>query len=159
MRSYIVAAAANQPDAQAASDRLLKNSGAIGGAIGQYYRGEVGFRLTSLLKERVSITIELVTAAKAGDEAAQNRVEERADQNAAHIADFLSQTNPNWSRGTLNAMLKELMAKTMGEVDARLNKRWDADVNVFDAIVAQALKLSDALADGLLRQFPDAFER
>ena len=56
-------------------------------------------------------------------------------------------------------MLKELMAKTMGEVDARLNKRWDADVNVFDAIVAQALKLSDALADGLLRQFPDAFER
>ena len=40
---------------------------------------------------------------------------------------------------------------------ARLNKNWEGDVRAFDAVYDHILKMSDALADGIVKQFPDKF--
>ncbi len=40
---------------------------------------------------------------------------------------------------------------------ARLNKNWDADVKAFDEVYRHILMMSDALSDGIVKQFPNKF--
>lgn len=85
-RDYIVAAVADQPDAQAAATRLMKNQEDIGAAVARFYGDAAGRQLTTLLKEHISIATEIVKAAKAGDKAAQQQADARWQQNAVQIA-------------------------------------------------------------------------
>ena len=70
-RMYIIAATGDQPDAQAAANRLMKNQEDIGNAVGKIYGAAAGQQLTTLLKEHISIAVDLIKAAKAGDKAGQ----------------------------------------------------------------------------------------
>ena len=156
-RDYIVAAVADQPDAQAAANRLMKNQEDIGRAVATYYGPDAGQKLTALLKEHISIAVDLIKAAKAGDKSAQQQADTKWQQNGTQIADFLSKANPHWSRATLVEMMNKHLSTTTEEVVARLNKKWDEDVRAFDAVYDHILHMSDALADGIVKQFPDKF--
>ena len=156
-RDYIIAAVGDQPDATAAANRLMKNQEDIGKAVAKYYGDSAGQQLTTLLKEHISIAVDLIKAAKAGDKAAQQQADSRWQQNAVQIADFLSKANPNWPRATLVDLMKGHLSTTTDEVVARLKKDWDGDVKAFDAVYEHILKMSDALADGIVKQFPDKF--
>ena len=156
-RDYIVAAVGDQPDAQAAAARLLKNQEDIGSAIAGIYGKAAGDALTTLLKEHITIAVDLIKAAKAGDKAAQGQADAKWKKNATDIADFLSKANPNWPRATLVEMMNKHLSTTTDEVVARLTKNWDADVKAFDAVYSHILMMSDALSDGIVKQFPAKF--
>lgn len=156
-RDYIIAAVADQPSAQAAANRLMKNQEDIGNAVGQIYGAPAGQQLTTLLKEHISIAVDLIKAAKAGDKAGQQTADARWQQNGVAIADFLSKANPNWPRATLVDLMKGHLSTTTAEVVARLNKNWDEDVRAFDEVYRHILMMSDALSDGIVKQFPDKF--
>src|SRR5687768_11167336 len=68
-REYIVAAIAGTPDADAAATRLLRNQDDIGQAIVPLYGAAAGTKLTQLLKEHILIAVDLLAAAKKGDNA------------------------------------------------------------------------------------------
>ena len=57
-RDYIIAAVGDQPDAQAAANRLMKNQEDIGGAVARFYGAPAGQQLTTLLKEHISIAVD-----------------------------------------------------------------------------------------------------
>ena len=78
-------------------------------------------------------------------------------QNGEDIADFLAKANPNWPRATLVDMMNRHLSTTTDEVVARLTKNWDADVRAFDAVYSHILAMSDALSDGIIKQFPAKF--
>lgn len=156
-RDYIVAATSNSPDASAIAARLMKNQEDIGSAIAPYYGNEAASRLTSLLKDHINIAVELVAAAKAGDNAKVASVDQRWKNNAGDIATFLSGANPNWSRADLVAMLNEHLRLTTNEATLRLQKRWSEDVANFDQIFDQSTHMADALANGIIKQFPGKF--
>jgi hypothetical protein len=156
-RDYIVAAVGDQPDAQAAAARLLKNQEDIGAAIAGFYGKAAGDALTALLKEHITIAVDLIKAAKAGDNAAQQQADAKWKKNAGDIADFLSKANANWPRAALADMMNRHLATTTDEVVARLTKNWDADVKAFDAVYDHILAMSDALSDGIIKQFPAKF--
>jgi hypothetical protein len=156
-RMYIVAALGDQPDAKAAANRLMKNQEDIGAAVGKIYGAPAGQQLTTLLKEHISIAVDLVKAAKAGDKAGQASADAKWQENAVTIADFLAKANPNWPRATLVDMMKGHLSTTTKEVVARLNKNWDEDVRAFDEVYVHILMMSDALAEGIIKQFPDKF--
>lgn len=156
-RDYIVAAVADQPDQQAAANRLMKNQEDIGTAVAGYYGQAAGARLTELLKEHISIAVDLIKAAKAGDSAAQQRADGAWHRNAEAIADFLSKANPHWPRATLIEMMNTHLSTTTDEVVARLTKNWEQDVRAFDAVYQHILGMADALSDGVIRQFPEKF--
>ena len=156
-RDYIIAAIGDQPDAQAAAGRLMKNQEDIGKAVATFYGAPAGRDLTILLKEHITIAVDLVKAAKAGDKAAQQQADRRWQQNATAIADFLSKANPNWPRTTLVELMQKHLSTTTNEVVARLNKDWDADVRAFDEVHAHVLHMADALSEGIVRQFPNKF--
>jgi hypothetical protein len=155
MRAFIVSTAADLPDAQVASERLQRNQEEIGSLVGRHYGRSTGDQLTALLKEHVWSTVERLRATKIGDEGAQSRAEERAERNAAQMADLLSQANPNWSRGRIHELLRDRLAHVNEEIDFRIAGRWDADLKAFDASHKQILKLAEAFAEGIVRHYPE----
>jgi hypothetical protein len=156
-RDYIVAAVGDQPDAQAAANRLMKNQEDIGNAVGTIYGAPAGQQLTTLLKEHISIAVDLIKAAKAGDKGSQQKADARWQQNGVAIAELLSKANPNWPRATLVDLMRMHLSTTTSEVVARLNKNWDEDVRAFDEVYRHILMMADALSDGIVKQFPEKF--
>jgi hypothetical protein len=156
-RDYIIAAVGDQPDAKAAANRLMKNQEDIGNAVAKFYGAAAGQQLTTLLKEHITIAVDLIKAAKAGDKAGQQQADGRWQQNAMQIADFLAKANPNWPKATVTDLMKKHLSTTTNEVVARLNKDWDADVRAFDEVYEHILHMADALSDGIVKQFPNKF--
>ena len=156
-RDYIIAAVGDQPDAMAAANRLMKNQEDIGTAVGNIYGAAAGQQLTKLLKEHISIAVDVIKAAKAGDKAGQQAADAKWQQNGVAIADFLSKANPHWPRATLVDLMKGHLTTTTNEVVARLNKNWDEDVRAFDEVYRHILMMSDALSDGIVKQYPNKF--
>src|SRR5687767_6929378 len=144
-RNYIIAAASDSPDAQAAANRLLANQDQIGQAIVPYYGQSAGRQLTALLRDHILIAVDVVAAAKANDQTKLGDADRRWHDNAADIATFLSGANPNWPRGTVLSMMNEHLALTTQEATARLQGNWTNDVATFDKIFDQAMMMADAL--------------
>lgn len=157
-RDYIVAAVGDQPDATAAANRLMKNQEDIGAAVASFYGKPAGDRLTALLKEHISIAVDIIKFAKAGDKTSQQQADAKWHRNGEAIADFLSQANTNWPRQTLVDMMNTHLSTTTDEVVARLTKNWDADVRAFDKVYNHILVMADALSDGIIKQFPEKFQ-
>jgi len=157
-RDYIIAAVDDKPDATAAANRLMKNQEDIGRAIAGYYGPAAGQQLTTLLKEHISIAVDLIKAAKAGNKTAQQQADDRWQKNAVDIATFLSKANPNWPQATLVDMMKKHLSTTTAEVVARLMHDYEGDVRAYDAVYDHILMMSDVLSDGIVKQFPDKFK-
>jgi hypothetical protein len=157
-REYVVAAVAGTPDVSAAAGRLLKNQEDIGNAVVPLYGAGAGQALTDLLKQHILIAVDLIAAARAGDDAQFADNDRRWTQNAEEIAGLLSAANPNnWSRADVTDLLMQHLNLTKGEVVARLKGDWDGDVAAFDQIFTEILTVADVLADGIVKQFPDRF--
>jgi hypothetical protein len=159
-REYVVSAI-NGPTgaAEAAAGRLLRNQEDIGNAIVPYYGGDGGKKLTELLKEHILIAVELVSAAKAGDNDKFGKEDARWTANAQSIAGFLAGANPNWPERDVMDLLAQHLKLTKDEAVAVLEKNYARSVEVFDDIYNEIIVLADALYDGLVAQFPDRLQR
>jgi hypothetical protein len=158
-RDYIVAAVAGAPDADAAAARLMKNQEDIGNAVASYYGADAGKRLTDLLKQHISIAVDLIKAAKANNQTMVSTEQQKWQENGNQIADFLASANPtNWPQSDLRALMKKHLETTTDEVLARLNKDWAADVRAYDTVYDHILMMADALSSGIIKQFPDKFK-
>ena len=156
-RQYLVAAIGDTPDVQAAASRLLKNQEDIGNAVVPFYGQAAGEALTGLLKEHILIAVELVGAAKAGDNKRFAKEDARWTRNAEAIAELLSGANPNWvKKDVTDALMLHLML-TKQEAVARLKGDWETDVEVFDQIFTEILTIADVLTDGIVKQFAERF--
>ena len=156
-RDYVVAAIADSPDAEAVAGRLLKNQEDIGNAIVPFYGENAGEALTDLLKQHIMIAVELIEAAKTGDQDKFADADKQWDQNAADIASFLSKANPNWPEKDVVDLLNQHLVLTKNEAVARLEQRWEDDIEAFDQIFTEILTVSDVLTAGIVKQFPEKF--
>lgn len=156
-REYVVAAIANSPDTQAVAGRLMKNQEDIGNAIVPLYGEDAGKALTDLLKQHIGIAVDLIEAAKSGDQTKFAEADKRWDHNASDIAAFLSAANPHWPEQDVVDLLSQHLALTKDEATARLEQRWEDDQEAFDQIFTEILTVSDVLAAGIIKQFPDKF--
>ena len=154
-RQYIVDAVDGTGAANTSLSRLMRNQEDIGNAVAQYFGSPAGAQLTSLLKSHISIAGELVASAKAGDNAKVADADRRWHSNAVDIATFLANANSNWSRDDLIAMLNEHLMLTTQEATARIHKDFATDQASFDRIFTQAMNMADALADGIVKKFPE----
>jgi hypothetical protein len=158
-RLFIVSAAGDLPDKQATTERLLQNQVDIGNAIKPYYGNEAGEKLTALLKEHITIAAELVTAAKANDQAKVTDAKTRWIANADQISTFLSGANAkNWPEAEMKKMMREHLDLTTAEATARLSKDWKADIAAYEKVHDQILHMADMLSDGIIKQFPEKFK-
>ena len=156
-RQYVVAAAADQPDAPFAAERLMKNQEDIGNAIKPFYGDQADNQLTSQLKEHITIAVDLLEVAKAGNNTALEETEKNWYTNADEIATFLSAANPNWTKEDMLNMLNEHLSLTKTEAVARLTGDYATDVATFDALYKHAISMGDEFTVGIVKQFQEQF--
>ena len=156
-RQYVVAAIDGKPEADAAASRLLRNQTDIGQAVASFYGEAAGTQLTDLLKQHITIAVEIIDAAKKKDSARFRSANDAWDRNADEIAGLLSSANPNWPRRDVLDLLIQHLNLTREEVTAHLKRRRAADVKAFDLIQTEILTVADVLSDGIIKQFPERF--
>ena len=156
-RLYIISAVNGSDDAQATAARLLKNQEDIGNAIAPYYGTAAAQTLTDLLKQHILVAVDVVSAAKANDQAKLTDAQNRWHANAADLATFLSGANPAWPRQAVLDMLNTHLSLTTKEAVDRLQKNYTDDITNFDAIFNQAMMMADTLSGGIVKQFPSKF--
>lgn len=158
-RNYIISAVAGLDDAGAIAGRLLKNQDDIGAAIKPVYGEEAGNKLAALLRDHITIAVDVVKAAKAGATTDLAQADTKWHANADDIAAFLGGANPNWTKKDLTDMLYRHLELTTGEVVGRLKKDWAADIEAYDKGHAHMLMFADALTKGIVKQFPNKFKK
>lgn len=158
-RLYIVSFAANLPDQELVSARLIQNQTDIGNAIKAFYGDDAGNKLTALLKEHILGAVAVLQAAKAGDKTQLDAANQKWYSNADEIAAFLSAANPkNWPLETMKTQMKEHLDLTLNEASNRLNGKYAEDIKDFDKIEDHILHLADTLSAGIENQFPNKFK-
>lgn len=157
-RLAIVTFADGSAGFDATAARLLQNQTDIGDAIKPFYGAAAGNRLTALLHDHITIAVELLQDAKAGDTAAFDAANTRWYANANDIADFLSAANPRfWPKATMRAAMKTHLDQTLAEAVAELGADYPGSVTAYDAIHQHILDMADLLSAGIFRQFPGRF--
>lgn len=142
----------------ATATRLLQNQTDIGNAIAPFYGTAAGQHLGSLLHDHITIAVQMLQDAKAGDTAAFNADKARWYANANQIADFLSAANPRfWPDATMREVMKEHLDETLAEAVDELNGNYQASVNDYEAVHLHILAMADLLSSGIMHQFPARF--
>ena len=157
-RLAIISLTSGSPDTTATVGRLLKNQKDIGDAVKPFYGKAAGNTLTAELRKHILIAADVIAAAKAGDQAKLADAQARWRSNANDIAALLASVNPRyWKLARMKAEMSKHLALTTQEAVARLQGRWAADVAAYDQVHHHILHMSDLLADGLVKQFPNRF--
>jgi len=158
-RNVILCLTDDLPGADQAVKRLLKNQDDIGNAVSSFYGQEAGRSLTGLLHDHIKIAAEVVQAAKSGNTQKLDDANKRWLTNADEISEFLSKANPNWALADMKKMMHDHLQLTTDEAVSRLKKDYDADVLAYDKVHKEILEMSDMLADGIIKQFPQKFNQ
>ncbi|HZP90654.1 MAG TPA: hypothetical protein VFC04_06620 [Actinomycetota bacterium] len=157
-RLFIVSFAAGLPDQEQAAERLLQNQADIGEAIKPFYGAAAASQLLSLLRQHILTAVDVLTAAKSGDQTGLQTALKAWYANAREIADFLHAANPrNWSKADMREMMKAHLDLTLREASDRLAGNYAADVADYDAVVREIVKMANMLANGIIAQFPERF--
>ena len=157
-RNVICCLVDNLPGADQAVKRLLKNQDDIGNAIKPVYGADAGNKLTALLHDHITISADVVKAAKASDNAALAAANKKWFANADDISAFLSKANPNWKLDDMKKMMHDHLQLTTDEAVARIKKDYDADIAAYDKVHNEILEMADMLTNGIVKQFPEKFK-
>lgn len=157
-RLFIVSFAADLPDLQATTDRLLQNQVDIGDAVEPFYGEAAGNQLTGLLEEHILTAADLLGAAKAGNTEAFEEASDAWYRNARQIARFLHEANPrHWPLAEMRQMMRDHLDLTLQEAAHQLGGDYPASVADYDAVETQILAMADMLSRGIIKQFPQKF--
>jgi hypothetical protein len=158
-RNVILCLTDELPGTNEAEKRLFLNQVEIGDAIKPFYGEEAGKRLTELLYSHITIAVDVVKSAKAGNTAALDEANKKWNANSDEISEFLCKANPNWALADMKTMMSEHLKLTTDEAVQRIKKDYNADVVAFDKVDAEIMKMSDMLSQGIVKQFPDKFNK
>lgn len=152
-RMTIMGIVFNLPDLPFVQKRLLKNATDLGNCLRPFYGNQIADQYAQLIKEHLVLAAELVTAATKRDQETAQQKEKAWYKNADNIAAFLSSINPFINKTELQKMLYTHLSLTKDEAVNMIQKNYEADVEVFDKIEAEALAMSDMIASAIVMQF------
>lgn len=152
-RMVIISIAADSPDLEPTTNRLLRNAPDFARLFNHFYGVRIASEFESLLTDHLVIAAELVKAAKAGNSNATADAEKRWYTNADEIVHFLNCINPNWPVEHMRAMWYEHLSLTKSEAVARLNNDYKKDIEIFNQVEKEALMMADDFSNGIIRQF------
>ncbi len=163
VRSLVIATRFGEKGAISEADEYgQKNAEAIGRSIAPFYGKAAGEKFATLFVGHYSAVKAYMDAAFAnhftGNAALKKAAVDRLTKNADTIAAFVGGANPNLPKGTVYALLVAHAGHHMAAIDATAKKDWAHEADVWEPMVKHIYALSDALADGIAKQFPGKFQ-
>lgn len=152
-RSFIISTAANLGDLKPVTKRLLQNPGDFGKVFQMFYDDKIVSTFVNLFTQHLLIAADLVNAAKNGDTSAANEARTKWYKNADEISAFLASINPYWNEQVWRNLFYSHLQMTEQEATLRLAGKYAADVNLYDIIEQEALKMADYMFYGLINNF------
>jgi hypothetical protein len=157
-RLAIVSFAAGLPDFDQTAGRLLRNQEDIGNAIKPYYGRRAGNQLTALLKEHIGGAVDLLMAAKGGDDAAFASAKRAWYANGREIARFLNAASPRFlPLAAVRRLMRGHLDQTLVEAGHVLSGDHAAGIRDYDLVHRHILMMADAISGAIIRQFPARF--
>ncbi len=153
-RSFIISTAENLGDLNDVTQRLLQNPDDMSKIFVTFYGKNNADKLKQLLADHLQIAANLVNSAKMGNTKDVDMYRTQWYNNADQIAIFLSELNPNWSVEKWREFLFNHLEMTEDEARNRFNGNYKQDIQIYNNIENEALKMADYMADGILLQFP-----
>lgn len=156
-RMLLISIAENLKDLDATQAWLLRNPKDIANIFMQYYGINIANQIERLLTEHLVIGKKLIVALKNKDQKEANELNRKWYQNADEMAEFFSKINPFYSKEEVRKMFYEHLKLTSDEVEARLRGDYVADINAYDVVQKEILKMSSFFVRGIVMQFPNIF--
>ncbi len=162
VRSLVIATRLGEKEAVSEADEYgVKNAKAIGQSITPYYGQAAGEKFSTLFLGHYSAVKAYMRAAFAdnfrGNAPMKKAAVAQLTQNASAIAAFVSSANPNLPKATVYGLLLTHGEQHAMMIDATVKKDWGGEADMWDPMVKQVYTISDALADGIAKQFPNKF--
>lgn len=142
-RMLLISIAENLKDLDATQARLLENPKDIANIFRRFYGDVVANKIQQLLTEHLVIGKDLIVALK--------------NKNADEMADAFNSINPFYPKEEMRKMLYEHLRLTTDEVNRRLQGDYIGDINAFDKVQIEILKMSQFLVNGIVKQFQNLF--
>jgi hypothetical protein len=107
--------------------------------------------LTTLLKTNITMSKNFIIARTAGNTSMGLEAEDGLKTNAVSIDAFLNGLNPDWSHKLLETLLLDYFSLLRAETSSHLNKNSDDELIEHETLQRHALKIADALTDGIVK--------
>lgn len=143
--------------AKAAEQEVVANAQAIAGSIEPFYGKAASDQLFKLLAGHWGAIKDYLIAASANNTTGQSSAEKALAANANEIASFLAGANPNFQEATLRSLLAAHGAHHVQQIQQFKAKRYEDEAKTWAAMKDHLYVISDALATGIAKQFPDKF--
>lgn len=160
VRSVVLATSKGDADAaKAYEDKVVENAKSIAGSIEPFYGKDASDNLFKLLAGHYGAIRDYMNASLEGNKDAKSSALEAMNRNAGEIANFLNGANPkNWPKDSVNALLMGHIGHHAAQIDDVAAKDFAAEANEWAAMKKNAYDIADALAAGLVKQFPKKFK-
>lgn len=145
------------PDLDAARTALDANGGDLGAALGRFYGDDAGTAFTNLWGDHVAAYLAFVESVASGD--ADGRAESLAALHAYHdrLATFLAGANPHLPAATVSDLISRHVQSLITQVEAWEAQDYPRSVASVRSAYDFMFVVGDALATGIVQQFPDRF--
>lgn len=156
-RMLLISIASDLKDLDATQTRLLQNPRDIANVFRRYYGNNAANRIQNLLTEHLAIGKDLIVALKNNNQEEARKLNDKWYRNADEMAEAFSSINPFYKKNEVRDMLYEHLRLTPSEVNNRLKGNFAEDINDYDKIQREILKMSEYFVDGIVKQFPNMF--
>lgn len=153
IRQFTVDLLGNLPDIDYATERLFKNQEQTGNCFECFFGDVAASNMISLLKEHITITIDLLKSIKNGNMIDATILEDRQITNIENICVLLCTINQCYSMGELSDILKTYLILTKYQFIARMNGDYNGDIIYLDMGLNHILRISDYLSNGIIEAF------
>ena len=152
IRQFIVDFLGDFPSIDYTIDRLLKNQDQMGNCFRPFFGDMAADNLILLLREHITIAIDLLKAIKSVD-TNSIQLEEQWIKNSEDISILLATIVPYYSKDELMDMFSTCMIMTKYQFIARMDGDYNADIMYFDMGMHHIVMISDYLSNGLLEEY------
>ena len=156
-RMLLISIVENLKDLEATQTRLLRNPKDIADVFRRFYGNAVANRIQQLLTEHLVIGKELIVALKNKNQEEATKLNTKWYQNADEMAEAFSSINPFYPKEEIRNMIYEHLRLTTNEVNYRLQGNYVEDINSYDMVQKEILKMSQFFVNGIVKQFPNLF--
>jgi hypothetical protein len=159
IRGYVLAVHAHDPvQSKVAEQEIVSNAKALAGSIAPFYGDAASDGLFKLLAAHWGAVRDYNAAALAQAKPAQDKAVASIVANAREIARFLNGANPNLPENTVFGLLSAHGGHHVSQINEVASRDFASEARTWHAMRHHMLVISDAIADGLAKQFPDRFQ-